>query len=181
MRVIDLRRKSWWMVQMYPNVGLSKTSKMVFSSSIILSPCMTFFPERDKEFHNSQGSVKINSLIFSYWLVVWNIFFLIIYGMSSFPLTFIFFKMVETTNQHIKHLSRREILNTSRLFRCLFSLDQQQVMTHHWRWSFCDPWGSCAFSRMWSATTPWRGRGVMVMAWWWVEGEFTWFYRNMGI
>ena len=61
-----------------PNVGLSKTSKMVFSSSIILSPCMTFFPERDKEFHNFQGSVKINSLIFSfhtYWLVVWNIFF----------------------------------------------------------------------------------------------------------
>ena len=36
-----------------------------------------------------------------YWLVVWNMasMFHVIYGMSSFPLTFIFFKMVKTTNQ----------------------------------------------------------------------------------
>jgi hypothetical protein len=34
------------------------------------------------------------------WLVVWNIFlFSIIYGISSFPLTFKFFRVVETTNQ----------------------------------------------------------------------------------
>ena len=35
------------------------------------------------------------------WLVVWNMAFIFHfrYGMSSFPLTFIFFKMVETTNQ----------------------------------------------------------------------------------
>ena len=33
------------------------------------------------------------------WLVVFNIFLSIIYGMSSFPLTFIFFRGVETTNK----------------------------------------------------------------------------------
>ena len=37
-----------------------------------------------------------------YWLVVWNMTFIyhFIYGMSSFPLTFIFFRGVETTNQY---------------------------------------------------------------------------------
>ena len=36
------------------------------------------------------------------WLVVWNMnyIFHFIYGMSSFPLTFIFFRGVETTNQY---------------------------------------------------------------------------------
>ena len=36
------------------------------------------------------------------WLVVWNMNFIFhfIYGMSSFPLTFIFFRGVETTNQY---------------------------------------------------------------------------------
>ena len=38
--------------------------------------------------------------IYNIWLVVWNIFLCsIIYGMSSFPLTFMFFKMVKTTKQ----------------------------------------------------------------------------------
>ena len=37
----------------------------------------------------------------AFWLVVSNmvLFFHFIYGMSSFPLTFIFFKMGKTTNQ----------------------------------------------------------------------------------
>ena len=34
-----------------------------------------------------------------------NFIFHFIYGMSSFPLTFIFFKMVETTNQVSKGMS----------------------------------------------------------------------------
>ena len=47
---------------------------------------------------------RINTVHVAYiddfWLVVSNIFiFHFIYGMSSFPLTFIFFKMVKTTNQ----------------------------------------------------------------------------------
>ena len=39
MRVIHLRGE---ILVNGPNVGLSKTSKIVFGSSIILSPCMTF-------------------------------------------------------------------------------------------------------------------------------------------
>ena len=45
------------------------------------------------------------------WLVVWNIFS-IIYGMSSFPLTFIFFKMVKTTNQiYTDHTHINQLFN----------------------------------------------------------------------
>jgi hypothetical protein len=46
-------------------------------------------------------------------LVVWNMNFIFhfIYGMSSFPLTFIFFKMVETTNQIRSHLSSHLVIN----------------------------------------------------------------------
>ena len=43
-------------------------------------------------------TVNYGIIIKHIWLVVWNIFS-IIYGMSSFPLAFIFFKMVKTTNQ----------------------------------------------------------------------------------
>jgi hypothetical protein len=46
---------------------------------------------------NIHISVKLKMI---YWLVVSNMNFIsMIYGMSSFPLTFIFFKMVKTTNQ----------------------------------------------------------------------------------
>ena len=38
-----------------------------------------------------------------HWLVVSNIFYSIIYGISYFPLTFIFFKMVGTTNGYISY------------------------------------------------------------------------------
>ena len=39
-----------------------------------------------------------------YWLAVWNIFYFPSYMGYSFPLTFIFFKMVKTTNQQIQFL-----------------------------------------------------------------------------
>ena len=40
--------------------------------------------------------------IIIYWLVLGTwLLFSILYGMSSFPFTFIFFKMVKTTNQYI--------------------------------------------------------------------------------
>ena len=48
-----------------------------------------------------QGNwVHWTSYITGWWFQTWMLFS-IIYGMSSFPLTFIFFKMVETTNHII--------------------------------------------------------------------------------
>ena len=55
-----------------------------------------------------------------HWLVVWNIFyFSIIYGNNPFQLTFIFFKMVETTNQYTpgNQTWQWEILYKWRFFR----------------------------------------------------------------
>ena len=50
-----------------------------------------------------------------HWLVVSNLNFIFhfIYGMSSFPLTFIFFKMVDTANQFIYIYSTCMYLSTN--------------------------------------------------------------------
>ena len=51
--------------------------------------------------HNDYPMKHIDNQYNTYdqWLVVWNIFFPYILGMSSSQLTFIFFRGVETTNQ----------------------------------------------------------------------------------
>jgi len=77
-----------------------------------------------------------------WWFGIW-ILFSIIYGMSSFPLTFIFFKMVKTTNQAAWRTTNRDTADhglelfrrTRRLLGGETSVSERTSGLQGWNWT----------------------------------------------
>ena len=86
-----------------------------------------------------------------------HLLFSILYGMSSFPLTLIFFKMVKTTNQYIYNYDYIYISITSLLYQLLLNCWCSPTAQHFGLQWFIFVWqAECSSgSKSWSL---WRGK-----------------------